>query len=114
MITIITGTVDFKPEDAKKALEEAVPLIIDTRTERGCLAYVWSEDPASPGRIYVYEKWETTEDLAEHLAGQYYRSMLGLLQSYNMLGVDVQKHRVSLSEPVYDPNGVPRADFFTE
>ena len=113
MTTIITGTVDFSPEDAPKALAAATDLMRDTRSQQGCLAYVWCADPTTPGRVYVYEKWARTEDLAAHLAGPYYRGMLGVLQAHNILGVDVQKHRVTLSEPVYDPAGVPRADFFT-
>lgn len=113
MTTIVTGTVDFRAEDAQKALGEAAQLMRDTRSQAGCLAYVWAADPTTPGRVYVYEKWASTEDFAAHLAGPYYRAMLGLLQSHNILGVDVQKHRVTLSEPVYDPSGVPRADFFT-
>jgi hypothetical protein len=39
--------------------------------------------------------------------------MLGLLGQYEMLATDILKYRIDHAEPVYDPNGVPRGDFFT-
>lgn len=113
MTIIVAGTVDFSPEDAARALAEATDMMRDTRSQNGCRAYVWSADPTTAGRVYVYENWESEAALAAHLAGPFYRGMLGILQKHNIRGVEVLKHRVTLSEPVYDPDGVPRADFFT-
>jgi hypothetical protein len=39
--------------------------------------------------------------------------MLGHMQGAGIVSAVTQKHRVTLSEPVYDPTGKPRADFFT-
>jgi hypothetical protein len=39
--------------------------------------------------------------------------MLALLGKYGALNAEVSKFRVDLEEPVYDPEGKPRADFFT-
>jgi hypothetical protein len=39
--------------------------------------------------------------------------MLGLLGKYGVTSAEVSKFRVDLEEPVYDPEGRPRADFFT-
>ena len=112
MTVLINGYVDFKPEDAQTALVEATQLMADTRDQKGCRAYVWSHDPTTAGRVYVYENWESVEDLAAHLAGPYYSGMLGLLGKYEMLNTDILKYRIDHEEPVYDPQGVPRADFF--
>ena len=54
MTILINGTVDFSPEDAVKALADATQLMADTRAQQGCRHYVWSLDPAVPGRVYVY------------------------------------------------------------
>lgn len=113
MTILINGYVDFAVADAPKALESATALMAETRGQQGCRAYVWSLDPATPGRVYVYENWERQEDLAAHLAGPYYSQMLGLLSQYEMLHTDILKYRIDHAEPVYDPEGVPRADFFT-
>ncbi len=111
---IVAGCVDVDPARREAALAAAGPLLDPTREQHGCLAYVWCADPTREGRIWVYERWEDEPSLAAHLAGPHYRAMLAALSSHGLRAVDVAKHRVSLSEPVYDPEGRPRADFFTE
>ena len=113
MRVIINGTVDFSPENAAAALAESAQLMKDTRDQKGCNHYVWSLDPAVPGRVYVYENWDSSEDLNAHLKGAFYANMLGLLGKYEMLGTDILKYRIDHEEPVYDPEGVPRGEFFT-
>ena len=41
-------------------------------------------------------------------------TFLWLLGKYGITDAVVSKYRVAHEEPVYDPEGVPRADFFTE
>jgi quinol monooxygenase YgiN len=113
MTILINGSVDFAPGNDLKALADATKLIADTRSQKGCIAYVWSADPTTPGRLYVYENWAEEADLAAHLAGPYYEGMLAILGTYELQGVEVLKYRIDLEEPVYDPEGRPRADFFT-
>lgn len=111
---IIAGTVDVDPARREAALEAGQPHMQATRSQAGCLDYVWSADPLVPGRIYVYERWESTETLATHLAGAHYVAMRETIAAHGIRGVDVSKFRISLTEPVYDPEGRPRADFFSE
>ena len=113
MTVLIAGTVDILDGDREKALAEAADLMAETRAQDGCIHYVWSADPTSDTRVYVYEYWESVESLAAHLAGSYYARMLGLLGQYSTDNIQVSKFRVDLEEPVYDPEGRPRADFFT-
>lgn len=113
MTVIINGTVDFKPEDAVAVLKDSAQLMAETRKQQGCRHYVWSLDPAVPGRVYVYENWESVEDLAAHLAGHFYTDMVAVLSKYEMLATDILKYRIDHAEPVYDETGTPRADFFS-
>ena len=113
MTILINGYVDFAPGSETAALAAATQLMAETRTQPGCRAYVWSADPTTPGRVYVYENWEKEEDLAAHLAGKYYLGMLALLGEYELLATDILKYRIDHAEPVYDDQGRPRADFFT-
>ena len=113
MTVLVAGTVDILAGDREKALAEAASLMEETLTQQGCTHYVWSADPTSDTRVYVYEYWESGEDLAAHLAGPYYARMLGLLGQYQIENTTVSKFRIDLEEPVYDPEGRPRADFFT-
>ncbi len=113
MTVLINGCVELAAEHRDKALAESADLVAETRTQKGCNHYVWSADPTSDTRVYVYENWESSEDLAAHLAGPYYANMLALLGGYGVYNTEVSKFRIDLEEPVYDPEGVPRADFFT-
>ena len=61
--------------------------------------------------MYVYERWESQEALAAHFAGPHYLNMRNTIASFGLRGADVLKYRPAQSEPVYDAQGVPRADF---
>lgn len=113
MIILIAGTVDVDPQKRDAALEAGCPHMEATRAQKGCLDYVWSADLLVPGRIYVFERWESQEDLAAHLSGPHYLAMRDTIGAHGLRGADVSKYRIDLSEPVYDETGTPRADFFT-
>lgn len=114
MTIIVAGTVDLEPDKVDAALEAGIPHVLAARAEQGCVHYVWSKDPTQPGRIYVFEEWETQEDLAAHLTAEPYFNMRDTIGSFGLLAADNKKYRVDLSEPVYDETMTPRADFFTE
>ena len=38
-----------------------------SRAEKGCLEYVMAADPVEPDRIVLSERWETSDDLNEHV-----------------------------------------------
>ena len=94
MTILIAGTVDIGGGNRDAALKAATELMADTRSQQGCEHYVWAADPTSDTRVYVYERWTTTEGLAAHLVGQYYAGMLGILGSYNVENVEVTKFRI--------------------
>ena len=110
---IISGTIDMPAENIGPALEEARPLIDGALAEKGCLDYDWCPDPRVPGRIRVFERWETQEDLHAHLNDEWYFNMRDCLGRYGITGAETYKYRVDIQEPVYDESGVARADFFT-
>ena len=113
MTILIAGTVDIPDGKREEALAATASLVDETRSQAGCEHYVWAADPTSDTRVYVYENWDSTESLAAHLAGPYYARMLGLLGQFSVENAAVSKFRIDLEEPVYDPEGKPRADFFT-
>ena len=114
MPIIIAGTIDVAPEKLEACAEAAKSLMEPTRAQKGCLDYVFTADPIVPGRLTVYERWEDEASLKAHFDGPNYRNMRDLIAQYDLRGALVHKFRISLVEPVYDPQGVPRADFFTE
>lgn len=110
---IISGTIDMPPENVGPALEAGKPLIAGALTEPGCLDYDWCPEPTTPGRIRVFERWESEESLAMHFDTHWYKDMRDTLGKFGITGADTAKYRVDLEEPVYDETMTPRADFFT-
>ena len=108
---VIAGTVDVAPEKRDQAIRDAKPLIDEALGEPGCLAYEWTFDPFQPGRIHVFEEWESEATLIEHLRAPSYLNMLAHLGGVGIQGASTQKYRVDLEEPVYDASGKPRGDF---
>ena len=113
MRIIVAGYIDVTPENRDRTLRDAKPFIDAALNEPGCIAYDWTADTFNPQRIQVFEEWEVEEQLAFHLREQPYLDMAGHLGKAGILGSQTKKYRVDHSEPVYDPSGVPRADFFT-
>lgn len=114
MTVLIAGTLHLPAGARETALAETAQLVTRTRAQKGCRHYVWSADPTSSTRVYVYENWDSVADLAAHLAGPNYQNMLAALVNYGVTDTEVSKYKIALEEPVYDPQGNPRADFFTE
>lgn len=112
MPIVISGEIDLAPEDRERALLGARDLIAAALAERGCVHYAWTADLGRPGRVHVFEEWQTQDDLAAHLAGKPYQGMLAHLSSCGLQNAVTRKYRVDHVEPVYDPQGRPRADFF--
>jgi quinol monooxygenase YgiN len=113
MTIIIAGEVDFPPENREAALIGAKALIDMALGEAGCRHYAWTADPHHPGRVHVFEEWDSPEELQAHLEGEAYRGMLGHLSGYSILNADTRKYRCDLAEPVYGPDGIATATFLT-
>lgn len=114
MKVIIAGCVDFEnPEDVKEMIQAAKPHIDGALEEDGCIAYDWTEDHLIPGRVHVYEEWESSETLEAHLQGHWYRDMGAHLAKYPRKPSQnvIKKYRVEHEEPVYDETGVARGHF---
>ncbi len=110
---VISGEVDFPPDNRAAALAGARPFIDAALAQKGCRHYAWTASPHDPGRVHVFEEWDCVDDLAHHLAGPAYAGMLGHLSGFTILAADTRKYRVDLVEPVYGPDGKPSAAFFT-
>ena len=51
MTILIAGTIDIPDDKREQALAEATDLMAETRSQQGCVHYVWSADPTSPPRV---------------------------------------------------------------
>ena len=113
MKIIISGTVDIDPEQMEAAMTAAKPLIEGALTQEGIMDYDWCPDPLTPGRIRVFERWESQHALEKHFNNHWYQDMRVALAQFGIRGADVLKYRIDAAEPVYDETATARADFFT-
>ena len=65
---IIAGRFEVEPTRRDEFIAGKVAGMRESRAEAGCIEYVMSADPIEPGRVHLYERWESKEHLAPHLA----------------------------------------------
>ena len=62
MKVIVAGYFEFvHAEEVPVMLKGAKPHIDGALQEEGCIAYSWTEDHLTPGRVWVYEEWTSEE-----------------------------------------------------
>ena len=65
---IVAGHIDVAPEQREEFLAGRAQTIRASRAEAGCIEYVFSADSLEPGRVRVFERWESKEALRAHLS----------------------------------------------
>ncbi|WP_410820433.1 putative quinol monooxygenase [Micromonospora sp. 050-3] len=61
---IIAGSLQVEPTAREAYLSGCEEVIARARATAGCLDFLLAADPLEPGRIHVYERWESAEQLA--------------------------------------------------
>ncbi|MGW3895781.1 putative quinol monooxygenase [Micromonospora profundi] len=60
---IIAGSLQVEPDARDSYLAGCAQVIAQARATPGCLDFLLAADPLEPGRIHVYERWESPEQL---------------------------------------------------
>ena len=68
-MVIVGGTFDIEPDGRDEFLAGRLEMMRSSRGEPGCLEYTFSADPLDPGRVVLFERWESEDALNAHLAG---------------------------------------------
>ena len=63
---IVAGTFDVAPEHRDEFLATRHDLQLHSRTEPGCVEYVFSADSIDPGRVRLFELWQDQASLDAH------------------------------------------------
>jgi quinol monooxygenase YgiN len=94
MTIIVSGSLHVDPAQRDVYLEARVPILAHARHAPGCLDFSLSADLLEAGRINVYERWRSREDLLAYRAGD------GPEQddSIALTAADVELHHISASE----------------
>ena len=90
MMVIVSGSVSVRPEDRRAYLATCAPVVEQARAAEGCLDFALSADLLDPGRINVFERWQT-QDAVHAFRG----AGVGDDQSAKILGADVREFDVT-------------------
>ncbi|GGN58664.1 hypothetical protein GCM10011349_38380 [Novosphingobium indicum] len=114
MRIIVAGSLTYAGDEStcRDIITGGADHIASSRAEKGCVAYNWSIDPLEPGKIQVYEEWESEEDLLNHFCHDSYLAMRNHLENWDLTGFGVLIYSVAGVEPVYGDDGWPRREVF--
>ncbi|MFG3258679.1 putative quinol monooxygenase [Streptomyces sp. NPDC048172] len=90
---VIAGTLRVEAAERDAYLSGCAEVIEQARAAAGCLDFALSPDPVEPGRINVYERWESDEVLAR-FRGEGPEAE----QTARVLDAEVSKYRISAVE----------------
>jgi quinol monooxygenase YgiN len=95
---IVAGTFEVDPAQRDAFVESRTEGMRRSRAEPGCISYVFSADPLEPGRVCLFERWESKDALLVHL---------GAMQAAGpqpagipMLSAEIQQYEISAVGPV--------------
>jgi quinol monooxygenase YgiN len=91
---IVSGTLHVDPAQREAFLEARVAILEHARAAQGCLDFSLSPDLLDAGRVNVYERWRSHEDLLAYRAGDGPE----LDDSIPVTAADVQLHHISSSQ----------------
>jgi quinol monooxygenase YgiN len=63
-VIVVAGSLRVEPERRDAYLAGCEEVVASARAARGCLDFALSADLLEPGRINVFERWESTDALA--------------------------------------------------
>jgi quinol monooxygenase YgiN len=93
-LLIIAGWLEVDPDGRDRYLTDCVQVVTLARQAPGCLDFSLTADLLDPGRINVYERWDSDEQLAAFRG-----SGPDSGQTEQIRDAEVLKYRVSGTEP---------------
>ncbi|HYD09259.1 MAG TPA: putative quinol monooxygenase [Acidimicrobiales bacterium] len=100
MSIIIAGHLLVDPAKRDEALQQTIEGMTATHAENGCVAYAFSADLIDPGKILLFEKWESAEALASHAKSQHLAEMQGKMGGWGITGVEILKYEIASEGPL--------------
>ena len=69
-MVIVGGTFEVNPNDRERFITSRHELMRASRAEAGCIEYTFGADPIDPGRVVLFERWESQAALDAHIAAR--------------------------------------------
>ncbi|MEM9050399.1 MAG: putative quinol monooxygenase [Pseudomonadota bacterium] len=64
---VVTGEIEIDPAQIETLRAAAITMMEETAKEAGCEFYRFYQDLEHPGRLRVYEEWESEAHLQAHM-----------------------------------------------
>lgn len=97
---IVSGWIDFDPAHREEALRHFSVVVAETRQEPGCLDYAFCADPDVPGRVRVFEHWDSDASLVRHLTLPHVLHLRDAIAGLDRTGRSMTHHTVAASRPM--------------
>jgi quinol monooxygenase YgiN len=94
MTIIVSGTLHVDPGERDAYLAARRPILEHARQAPGCLDFSLTADLLDAGRINVYERWRSRDDLLAYRSGDGPE----LDDTIEVTSADVELHHISASE----------------
>lgn len=94
---IIAGWLDYG-QHRDEVLKHFGVCAAASRSEPGCLDYVVTADPDEAGRVVVFERWTSEDDLADHFRTLHIAAFRSAVAPYPRVGRNLHRYFVSRSE----------------
>lgn len=98
---LIAGKITLDPAKKEEATVAAIEMMEATRAEAGNVEYAFTWDLVEDGVLRVIEQWEDQGALDAHFAAPHMKTFTGKMGGLGMMGMEVTKHQVSESGPVF-------------
>jgi quinol monooxygenase YgiN len=93
-MVIVSGRIYVKPERREAFLAASMEAVAQARRTKGCLDFVVAADPLEPGRVNVYESWDSEAALLAFRGNGPGSDLTSEIQR-----ADVRRHEVASSGP---------------
>jgi quinol monooxygenase YgiN len=97
-VIIVAGYFVVDPDQREQFLRSRADGMRTSRSEAGCITYAFSPDPLDPGRVLLFERWESKAALADHLAAM--RRSPRPPDGIEVRESEIQQYEISAAGPV--------------
>ena len=95
-MVIVAGQVTVDPEQRESYLAGSVSVVEKARGAAGCLAFAITADLIDPGRVNIFERWES-----EAAVRAFRRSAPSSKQGTAMLSASVAEYEIADVRPLF-------------
>ena len=92
---VVSGTITYDSADHDGVRSAVMKVAEATRAENGCITYEFFADLAGPGRMRVFEEWETDDALKAHATQPHMLAFREELGTYRMTSRQITRYVVT-------------------